>query len=170
MIEIKNRYINTILHTINSTNLHGANLHEADLRRADLHGANLHGADLRRADLHGADLRRANLCNANLHGANLCNADLHGANLCNADLREANFNNEKLKSNPIFIHGLNWPIIITNKYLLIGCQRHLFTEWQAFNDTQIEKMHVHALTFWQTYKPILMQFCDIQAMKTDETT
>jgi len=140
MIEIKNRYINTILHTINSTNL----------RRADLHGANL--------------------CYADLYGADLRGANLHGADLYGADLREANFNNEKLKSNPIFIHGLNWPIIITNKYLLIGCQRHLFTEWQAFNDTQIEKMHVHALTFWQTYKPILMQFCDIQAMKTDETT
>ena len=155
MIEIKNRYINTILHTINSTNL----------RRADLHGANLHGADLRRADL-----RRANLCNANLHGANLCNADLHGANLCNADLREANFNNEKLKSNPIFIHGLNWPIIITNKYLLIGCQRHLFTEWQAFNDTEIKNMHIDALNFWKTYKPMLMQLCTIQAIKMDETT
>ena len=140
MIEIKNRYINTILHTINSTNL----------RSADLHGANLHGADLRRADL--------------------CNADLHGANLCNADLREANFNNEKLKSNPIFIHGLNWPIIITNKYLLIGCQRHLFTEWQAFNDTEIKNMHIDALSFWKTYKPMLMQLCAIQAMKMEETT
>jgi len=30
-------------------------------------------------------------------------------------------------------------------------------------------MHVHALTFWQTYKPMLMQLCTIQAIKMEET-
>jgi hypothetical protein len=31
-------------------------------------------------------------------------------------------------------------------------------------------MHIDALNFWKTYKPMLMQLCTIQAMKTDETT
>ena len=169
MIQIKQRYTNAIIFTINAPNLRRANL-----RSANLCDANLCGANLRGADLFGADLNDANLCNANLHGANLCNADLNDANLCgadlfDADLRGADLSGEKLKSNPIFIYGLNWQIVVTNEYLTIGCQRHLITDWREFNDTQIRDMHENALSFWKTYKPMLMQLCTIQAIKMEET-
>jgi hypothetical protein len=104
-VEIKNRFTNQVIKTIDAetlvcANLRGADLWWADLRgadldSADLHGANLRGADLRRADLYGANLRRADLRGAELHGASLinadlCGADLYGANLRGANLREAN--------------------------------------------------------------------------------
>ena len=175
MIEIRQRYTNAIIFTINAHNLRGANLCGANLRSANLCDANLCGANLCGANLSDADLRGADLCGANLRGADLFDADLSNANLCGADLSDANLcgadlSGEKLKSNPIFIYGLNWQIVVTNEYLTIGCQRHLITDWREFNDTQIRDMHENALNFWKTYKPILMQFCDIQAMKTDETT
>jgi hypothetical protein len=31
-------------------------------------------------------------------------------------------------------------------------------------------MHIDALNFWKTYKPMLMQLCTIQAIKMEETT
>ncbi len=185
MIEIKQRYTNAILFIINTpslrganlcgANLRGANLCDADLCGADLRGANLRGAnlcdaDLCDADLCGADLCGADLCGANLCDANLCDASLRGANLCDASLRGANLNGEKLKSNPIFIYGLKWHIVVTNKYLTIGCQRHLITDWQAFSDMTISNMHINALSFWKTYKAMLMQLCAIQMMKTEETS
>ena len=160
MIEIKQRYTNAILFTINAPSLRGANLR----------GANLRGADLRGADLCDADLRGASLCGANLCGADLHGADLRGADLCGANLCGANLYDEKLRSNPIFIYGLKWCIVVTNKYLTIGCQRHLITDWQAFSDMTISNMHINALSFWKTYKAMLMQLCAIQMMKTEETT
>ena len=144
MIQIKQRYTNAIIFTINAPNLRGANLRDANLR--------------------SANLCDANLCGANLRGANLCGADLF-----DADLRGADLSGEKLKSNPIFIYGLNWQIVVTNEYLTIGCQRHLITDWREFNDTQIRDMHENALSFWKTYKPMLMQLCTIQAIKMEET-
>ncbi len=190
MINIKHRYTNAILFTINTPNLrdadlYGADLYGADLYGADLRGANLRGANLCDANLRGANLRDANLCGANLRDANLRDANLYGANLRDADLCGANLYganlyganiygadlyDEKLKSNPIFIFGLHWTITITNKYLTIGCQRHLITAWQEFSDEQIKDMHNDAFGFWKTYKAMLMQLCAIQMMKTEETS
>jgi hypothetical protein len=118
MIEIKHRYINSILFACDlgtikeavveaissGADLYGANLRGADLRGADLsgtdlYGANLYGADLRGANLYGADLRGANLRGADLRGADLSGADLYGADLYGADLRGAkNLNKAKESS------------------------------------------------------------------------
>ena len=95
MIEIKNRFTDTVIKTVDADTLYKANLYVADLyganlREANLYGANLIGANLREANLREADLREANLHVANLYGANLIGANLRGANLIGADLREAN--------------------------------------------------------------------------------
>jgi hypothetical protein len=111
MIEIKNRFTNKIIASIDAStlkealeyavknninlrdaDLRGANLNSADLRGADLNGADLRGAYLRGADLRGADLSCANLSCANLNCANLSGANLSGADLRGADLRDADLN------------------------------------------------------------------------------
>ena len=74
MTEIKNRYTNETIKTVDADTLRNANLRNVDLRNADLCGADLSGANLYNADLCGADLS-----GANLSGANLYNADLIGA-------------------------------------------------------------------------------------------
>ena len=53
-IEIKHRYDRTILLTVATPTLSGANLSRADLRWANLSEADLRGADLSGANLHGA--------------------------------------------------------------------------------------------------------------------
>lgn len=80
--------------TVDSIDLHGANLGWADLGDADLSMANLDMADLTGANLVTANLIAANLFGTklsmvNLIGANLRGADLTHASLCNADLSEA---------------------------------------------------------------------------------
>ena len=100
MIEIKDRWTDKVLITINAATMRealeqacrdGANLDGANLSRANLDGAHLDGANLSRANLSRANLSRAhldgaNLSRANLDGANLSRAHLDGANLYGANL------------------------------------------------------------------------------------
>ena len=88
-IEIKNRYTDVVLHTVNADTLSGVNLSYANLRFANLSGAGMSDARLSGADLRGADLSGADLRDANLSGANLSEADLRGANLRGVNLSGA---------------------------------------------------------------------------------
>ena len=136
----------------------GANLRDADLRGADLHGADLRGADLYGADLRGTDLRGTDLRDANLRDANL-----RGADMSDANLRGANLRGEKLKSTPVFIYGMPWLVIVTNKFLIIGCKRYTHSEWVSFDDTTIACMEKRALEFWRQWKAPLLAICAAQA-------
>jgi hypothetical protein len=109
-IEIRNRWNNAVMHTVEAdsmieavvkladakANLRDADLVDADLRDADLRGADLRDANLGGANLRGADLRGANLGGANLGGANLRGAYLRGADLGDADLRGADLGDANL--------------------------------------------------------------------------
>ena len=148
--------------------LRGANLRDADLYGADLRGANLRGANLRDADLRGANLRGADLRGANLYGANLRDADLRGANLRDADLRGANLDGEKLTKTPLQLNNLKWFVLISDKYLRIGCQRFTIEEWKNFDDETIVKMDFAALKFWRKWKAPIIALCD--AHTTAEST
>ena len=135
-------------------NLSGANLHGADLRGADLYGADLHGADLDGADLYGANLRGADLRGANLHGANLYGADLDG---------------EKLTKTPLQLNNLKWFVLISDKYLRIGCQRFTIEEWKNFDDETIVKMDSAALEFWRKWKASIIALCDAHTTAESST-
>jgi hypothetical protein len=136
---------------LRSADLFGADLFGADLRGANLRGANLRSANLRSADLFGADLRGANLRSADLFGANL-----FGANLFGADLRcMGNMNNIKT------IQADIWQVGYTHDTLQIGCQRHLIAEWQVFSDEEIGRMDSRALSWWEIWKPILMNIIEV---------
>ena len=133
----------------------GANLYGADLYGADLRGADLRYANLRDADLRGADLCGADLCGANLPAADLCGADLRGANL-----RGANLDGEKLVKTPLQLNNLKWFVLISDKYLRIGCQRFTIEEWRNFDDAAIVKMDFAALKFWRKWKAPIIALCD----------
>ena len=150
-------------------NLYGANLDGADLRGADLRGANLRGADLDGADLRGADLRGANLYGADLYGANLRGADLDGADLRGANLRGADLDGEKLTKTPLQLNNLKWFVLISDKYLRIGCQRFTIEEWKNFDDETIVKMDFAALKFWRKWKASIIALCDAHTTAESST-
>jgi len=113
--------------------------------------ANLSGADLSGADLRWANLSGANLSGADLRWANLRGADLRGADLSWADLRWANLwgtvgNREQIRS--IFVSE-KYAITYTHNVLQIGCERHLISEWQSFDDDAISNMDRGALEWWK---------------------
>ena len=113
-------------------------------------GANLRGADLYGADLYGADL----------YGADLDGADLYGANLYGANLEGANLEGEKLTKTPLLLNNLKWFVLISDKYLCIGCQRFTIEEWRNFDDATIVKMNFAALKFWRKWKGPILALCD----------
>lgn len=48
-----------------------------------------------------------------------------------------------------------WMIGYTNDTLQIGCQRHLISEWWAFDDEEVGAMDSLAIEWWRSWKPIL---------------
>ena len=97
------------------------------------------------------------------NGANLEGADLEGANL-----KGANLKGEKLTKTPLQINNLKWPVLISDKYLRIGCQRFTIEEWKNFDDAEIVKMDFAALKFWRNWKAPIIALCD--AHTTAEST
>ena len=154
---------------LRGANLRGADLDGANLRGANLYGANLRGADLDGADLDGADLRAADLRGANLDGANLRDADLYGADLRGANLRGANLDGEKLTKTPLQLNNLKWFVLISDKYLRIGCQRFTIEEWKNFDDETIVKMDFAALKFWRKWKASIIALCDAHTTAESST-
>ena len=150
---------NSLEITLRTAMKSGANLYGADLCGADLYGANLRGADLDGADLYDADLR----------GANLRGADLRGANLYGADLRGADLDGEKLNKTPLQLNNLKWFVLISDKYLRIGCQRFTIEEWRNFDDSAIVKVDFAALKFWRKWKVPIMALCDAHATAENAT-
>ena len=131
--------------------LYGNGGNWADLRGADLSDANLRWANLRRADLSDANLSGANLRRADLSDADLSGADLSDANLSDADLSGANLwgtvgNREQIRSISV---SEKYAITYTQDVLQIGCERHLISEWQSFDDDAISNMDRGALEWWK---------------------
>ena len=119
------------------------------LQAAVKSGANLRGADLRGADLYCADLR--------------------GADLRGAALRGANLDGEELVKTPLQLNNLKWFVLISDKYLRIGCQRFTIEEWRNFDDATIVKMDFAALKFWREWKVPIMELCDAHATAENAT-
>jgi len=153
----------------NAADLHSANLRSADLRSADLHSANLRSADLSSADLRFADLSSADLSSADLRFADLRFADLRFADLSSADLSFADLSFANLSFAdlhsakggmtvpPIQISGDKYHIAIIDEHILIGCEKHLLTDWENFDDARILQMDGKAaLEWWRDWKGPIM--------------
>jgi uncharacterized protein YjbI with pentapeptide repeats len=169
-IEIKHRFSgevlfahdvegNTIRLTLEAAVKAKVNLYGADFSGADLYGADLSGANLSWANLSGANLSWANLSGANLYGANLSGANLYGANLYGANLYRVDLDGETLTKPPLSLLNLEWPVLITEGFMRIGCQRHTHEDWAAFSDEQIEDMASTAVDFWDIWKEPLLMLC-----------
>jgi len=113
-------------------------------------------AKLRVAHLRGADLRRAYLRDANLRGANLRDADLRSADLKGADLRGADLrwcigDGSIIRT----IQSGKYAVVIGPENMSVGCQCHVWADWIAFTDDDVEFMGNDALAWWTAWKPIL---------------
>ena len=111
----------------------------------------------------------ANLRGADLDGANLDCADLYGANLDGVNLRGANLDGEKLTKTPLQLNNLKWFVLISDKYLRIGCQRFTIEEWKNFDDETIVKMDFAALKFWRKWKASIIALCDAHTTAESST-
>ena len=100
---------------------------------------------------------------ATLSGCDLSVCDLSGCDLSEADLSGANLSGEIISKPPMQINGIQWPVMITEKYLAIGCQRHTHDEWRGFSQEQISALHRDAWSFWQKHKSSLLGLCDVHA-------
>ena len=140
---------------------------EGNTLRTTVEKAVLSVADLSGAYLYRASLSRANLSGANLSGANLSGADLSGANLSGANLSGAYLSGEILSKAPVIISNLHWPVLITEGYMTIGCQRHSHAEWHEFTPNKIQEMDSHASEFWTTWRDALLLICKQHAGRKD---
>lgn len=102
---------------------------------------------------------RANLARAYLAGANLDGANLAGANLARANLYGANLYGEALTKAPLSLLNLTWPVLITEGYMRIGCQRHAHSEWADFDSAAIGRMESRASYFWTQWRDVLLTMC-----------
>ena len=58
---------------------------------------------------------------------------------------------------PIVISGLTYPVTITDKHMQIGCEFHLLSEWQVFDDERIARMDgCSSRRFWKAWKEPLL--------------
>lgn len=82
-----------------------------------------------------------------------------GAYLARANLAGANLDGELLTKAPLSLAGLKWPVLISNEYMRIGCQRHDHKSWQEFSGDDIRQMAHGALGFWREWKSPLLALC-----------
>lgn len=55
-----------------------------------------------------------------------------------------------------------YPICYTHDTMQIGCQRHMISEWSAFDDASIRHMDgTKALEFWRKYKAWIFQTIEL---------
>lgn len=164
-------------HDLKNADLQIADLHGVNLRTANLAGADLSKADLAGTDLSMADLRDTNFDGADLYGTKFCGAKLEGAKFDGQHIVDAQrfaarligayIDNEHLLRQPIFIHGLLWPVLITDNFMRIGCQRWEHQEWRDFSDRDIHDMDtINAVKFWSRYKKFLLDLCREHKMTT----
>ena len=160
-IEIKCRFSGSVLFSHEAeNNTTRLTVEAAVSARANLARANLAGASLAGASLDGAYLARANLARASLARANLDGANLDGANLDGASL-----DGEVLTKAPLSLLNLTWPVLITEGYMRIGCQRHSHTDWESFDADAIRDMESRAPGFWQQWRDVLLATCKQHAAK-----
>ena len=100
----------------------------------------------------------AYLAGADLAGANLAGADLAGADLADADLADAKWRNGiTLRRAPLMLYGLDYPVIVLDDHLQIGCELHTIAEWSAFDNERIARMDgTRARRFWDRHKAALL--------------
>ena len=86
--------------------------------------------------------------------------EFRGGAFLGGSFRGGSFWGDKLTRNPLSIYGLRWPVVISEKKMQIGCERHQIEDWAAFDDARIVQMDRGALKFWRAHKAQLMGLCE----------
>ena len=86
-----------------------------------------------------------------------------------ANLRGANLDGEKLTKTPLQLNNLKWFVLISDKYLRIGCQRFTIEEWKNFDDETIVKMDFAPLKLWRKWKASIIALCDAHTTAESST-
>ena len=81
------------------------------------------------------------------------------ANLAGADLAGAYLDGEVLTKAPLSLLNMTWPVLVTEGYMRIGCQRHTHAEWEGFEAEEIERMESRAANFWSQWRDVLLAMC-----------
>lgn len=147
--------------------LRSTKMQEIKLQGADLSSSNLRYADLSHADLKCSNLQLADFRYSTLQGADLSDADLQGSWLLGSDmffakLTRANLFGEPVKVTPLFIHGLEWDVIITEWHMKIGCRTFFHDTWAEMDDVEINALAESALEFWTVWRNHLISMCKTQ--------
>lgn len=151
-----------------------AELSRADLSVAALRNGQLAGARCWRASLAWASCEGANLFDVDFTGADLTGIRLEGAilggmhsaqslttaNLSSADFKGAFLDGEILVRAPLTLAGLLWPVVISDAFMRIGCQRHSHADWASMPAAGIRGMHRNAPKFWKEWQKPLLQMCE----------
>ncbi len=138
----------------------GARLDGASLIGARLDGASLIGARLDGARLVGARLDGASLVGARLDGASLVGARLVGARLVGASLKDVQIRHDvKIQRAPLVLSGLDYPVVVFDEHMQIGCEFHTLADWTNFDDRRITQMDGrNSLRFWTAHRTGLLAF------------
>ena len=144
LFEIKHRFSRKILFSFECESFKDC------VKAAIKAGSNLRGSDLSCSDLRGSDLSCSDLSYSNLRGS-----DLSGSILSCSNGKRI-----KIKKTPLQILGLQWPVIIFDFHMKIGCEFHSIKRWDEFNNDSINYMGSNALEFWKQNKSAIMTFCE----------
>jgi hypothetical protein len=60
-----------------------------------------------------------------------------------------------LSREPLLLCGLRYFVMISPKYIRIGCENHTHEGWKSFTDEEIAKMDEDALDFLKENKDII---------------
>lgn len=67
------------------------------------------------------------------------------------------FGKARVRETPVCLHGLDYPITITEDWCFAGCEGHSIADWRAFSRKDIERMDPgRSWEFWvTTLEPLL---------------
>ena len=58
---------------------------------------------------------------------------------------------------PLSFNGLEWPVMVADKHVNIGCKWHTTDDWENFTDAEIDSMDCDALAWWRVNKHLILQ-------------
>ena len=164
LFEIKHRYNGTVLFGLDCESLKIC-LEAAIRSYSNLRGSDLSDSNLSDSDLSGSDLSDSNLRGSDLSGSDLRGSDLRGSNLSGSDLSGSKWKKSAVvKSPPVSITGLCWPVLLFGSHLQIGCECHAVAEWEAFDERRFLVMGGReAVGWWAANKDRILAFRDREA-------
>jgi hypothetical protein len=128
--------------------LNGAKFKNCNFACAMFYKASLNGCVFIDCNLDGAIFHHTSLKNSDLGTIKLGLSDFHDTALVNCKC-----NGETIAVEPIFISGLDYPIVVVGDKISIGCETHTVSEWESYGTKETIKLDAKkAANFWNKWK------------------